>query len=112
MGEKYNAESAEIWALGVLLYTVLHGEVPFKDPSQAINGPYLAPKVKSSPDCMHLLDWMLEKNPAKRATIFQAYMHPWFRRYAPQRYDSKLELELDTGIDIAGRMAKSGQFAL
>lgn len=77
MGEKYRAEAAEIWSLGILLYTILYGEVPFNDPQQAISGPYLTPHVKSSNECLHLLNWMLAKSPDHRATIHDVKNHPW-----------------------------------
>ncbi|KAG0204259.1 hypothetical protein BGX28_003754 [Mortierella sp. GBA30] len=76
-GEKYRAEAAEIWSLGILLYTVLYGEVPFNDPVQAISGPYVTPRVKSSSECLHLLNWMLAKTPERRATIEDVMKHPW-----------------------------------
>ncbi|KAK3842654.1 MAG: kinase-like domain-containing protein [Linnemannia gamsii] len=76
-GEKYRAESAEIWSLGILLYTILYGEVPFNDPVQAISGPYIAPRVRSSGECLHLLNWMLAKKPEHRATIEDVANHPW-----------------------------------
>ncbi|KAG0040620.1 hypothetical protein BGZ82_000578 [Podila clonocystis] len=76
-GEKYRAESAEVWSLGILLYTILYGEVPFNDPVQAISGPYIAPRVRSSNECLHLLNWMLAKTPDRRATIEDVVAHPW-----------------------------------
>ncbi|KAF9918091.1 hypothetical protein FBU30_000376 [Linnemannia zychae] len=76
-GEKYRAESAEIWSLGILLYTILYGEVPFNDPVQAISGPYIPPRVRSSAECLHLLNWMLAKTPERRATIENVVNHPW-----------------------------------
>ncbi|KAF9577749.1 hypothetical protein BGW38_006844 [Lunasporangiospora selenospora] len=76
-GEKYRAEAAEIWSLGILLYTILYGEVPFNDPVQAISGPYIAPRVRSSSECLHLLNWMLAKSPERRATVEDVISHPW-----------------------------------
>jgi serine/threonine protein kinase len=76
-GEKYRAESAEIWSLGILLYTILYGEVPFNDPVQAISGPYITPRIQSSRECLHLLNWMLAKTPEHRATIQDVVEHPW-----------------------------------
>ncbi|CAO3676399.1 unnamed protein product [Umbelopsis vinacea] len=75
----YRAEPAEIWSLGILLYTVLTGEVPFNDPNQAISGPYVQPRVHCTVSCLHLLERMLEKSPEKRATITEVMEHPWFR---------------------------------
>ncbi|KAF9997379.1 hypothetical protein BGZ79_008930 [Entomortierella chlamydospora] len=76
-GENYRAEAAEIWSLGILLYTILYGEVPFNDPVQAISGPYITPRVHSSSECQHLLNWMLTKCPERRATIDDVVNHPW-----------------------------------
>ncbi|KAF9896842.1 hypothetical protein BX616_006656 [Lobosporangium transversale] len=81
-GEKYRAESAEIWSMGILLYTILYGEVPFNDPVQAISGPYITPRVQSSEECLHLLNWMLAKTPERRATITDVVNHPWIKNFS------------------------------
>lgn len=80
MGNPYRAEPAEVWSLGILLYTILYGEVPFNDPAHAISRPFTAPRVQSSPDCMHLLSWMLAKKADERARISEVVRHPWLKQ--------------------------------
>ncbi|KAI8077741.1 kinase-like domain-containing protein [Halteromyces radiatus] len=79
MAKLYRAEPAEIWSLGVLLYTILFGEVPFADPRAAIAGQFAQPKIKVSSKCLHLISCLLERNPDHRPTIHQVLMHPWLR---------------------------------
>ncbi|KAG0735745.1 hypothetical protein G6F57_008378 [Rhizopus arrhizus] len=74
----HRAEPAEVWSLGILLYTLLFGEVPFPDPKSAISGPILQPKIRVSVECQHLIVSLLEKNPEHRPTIHQVLNHPWF----------------------------------
>ncbi|KAI9314253.1 kinase-like domain-containing protein [Dichotomocladium elegans] len=75
----YRAEPAEVWSLGVLLYTMLCGEVPFLNRAMAIAGRYAPPKTKVSAKCLHLIACMLERSPEKRLTIHQIVLHPWLR---------------------------------
>ena len=79
MCKPYRAEPAEIWALGVLLYTILFGEVPFTSPNMAIAGRFATPKIPVSYKCMHLLTFLLQRNPEKRPNIHQVLMHPFLR---------------------------------
>ncbi|CEG83844.1 Putative CAMK/CAMKL/PASK protein kinase [Rhizopus microsporus] len=81
MGRPYKAESAEIWSLGVLLYTILFGEIPFHDTKMAIAGRFAQPKVQVSPTCLNLISWMLQRSPEHRPTIHQVLMHPWFSEF-------------------------------
>ncbi|KAJ3090089.1 hypothetical protein HK102_004710 [Quaeritorhiza haematococci] len=79
-GEKYRGRPLDIWDLGVLLYTMLYGEVPFSSSEEAIHCPYRLPRVKSSPECIDLLNWLLEKHPLQRPTAQQVLNHPWLTR--------------------------------
>jgi serine/threonine protein kinase len=78
MGKLYRAEQAEIWSLGVLLYTILFGEVPFADPRAAVAGQFVPPRIRVSSKCMHLITCLLERNPDHRLDIHQILLHPWF----------------------------------
>ncbi|CAO3644239.1 unnamed protein product [Cunninghamella blakesleeana] len=78
--EPYRAEPAEIWSLGVLLYTLVFGEVPFSHPRMALNGQFHPPtKKKASNKLLHLISCLLEKNPHRRPTIHQVLTHPWLK---------------------------------
>lgn len=81
MGKPYRAEPAEIWSLGVLLYTILFGEVPFHDPHMAMTAQFAQPKLHVSPNCYSLISWMLNRSPEHRPTIHQVLLHPWFSEF-------------------------------
>ncbi|KAI8881883.1 Pkinase-domain-containing protein [Backusella circina FSU 941] len=77
LSKPYRAEPAEIWSLGILLFTLLFGEVPFSDSKMAIMGRIVQPKMKVSHQCKHLIASLLELNPDNRPTIHQVLTHPW-----------------------------------
>ncbi|KAI8380204.1 kinase-like domain-containing protein [Blakeslea trispora] len=77
MAQPYRAEPAEIWSLGVLLFTLLFGEIPFPDAKAALDGRRMKPKFSVSHECNHLMDCLLRKNPEHRLTIHEVLKHPW-----------------------------------
>ncbi|KAI7879846.1 kinase-like domain-containing protein [Mucor mucedo] len=79
LSNPYRAEPAEIWSLGVLLFTLLFGEIPFPDSKSAIEGHILKPKIRVSSHCQHLISCLLQKNPDDRLNIHQVLNHPWLK---------------------------------
>ncbi|KAI7906704.1 kinase-like domain-containing protein [Cokeromyces recurvatus] len=77
MSKPYYAEPAEIWSLGVLLFTLLFGEVPFSDSKSACKGRILFPDIAVSQKARHLISSLLIKNPAQRPDIHEVLSHPW-----------------------------------
>jgi len=79
----YSGKSADMWSLGVILYTMLFGQYPFHDTvaSQLFGkirrGYYTVPDSVSAP-ARCLVRSLLRTEPAERLTITEACNHPWF----------------------------------
>ncbi|KAM7076527.1 maternal embryonic leucine zipper kinase isoform 6-T10 [Ciconia maguari] len=71
---------ADIWSMGVLLYALLCGFLPFDDDNVVAvyrkRGKYRIPKWLS-PSSALLLNQMLQVDPKKRITVKHLLSHPW-----------------------------------
>lgn len=105
----YVGPEVDVWSLGVVLYVLVCGKVPFDDQSM----PVLHAKIKRgvveypdflSDDCKHLLSRMLVVNSAERATIREIRHHRWLNKNyakpisARMPYREPLELPLDPNV--------------
>ncbi|XP_075945527.1 NUAK family SNF1-like kinase 1 [Anarhichas minor] len=80
-GRPYHGPEVDSWALGVLLYTLVYGTMPFDGGDhknlirQISNGEYKEPAQSS--DARGLIRWMLMVNPERRATVEDIANHWW-----------------------------------
>eukprot|EP00062_Callorhinchus_milii_P023282 gi/632982005/ref/XP_007907898.1/ PREDICTED: NUAK family SNF1-like kinase 1 [Callorhinchus milii] len=80
-GRPYRGPEVDSWALGVLLYTLVYGTMPFDGCNhknlirQISSGEYREPTEPS--DARGLIRWMLMVNPERRATIEDIANHWW-----------------------------------
>ncbi|KAM4612506.1 tribbles homolog 3 [Polymixia lowei] len=78
----YSGRAADIWSLGVSLYTMLIGRYPFQDMQPAAlfakirRGSYNLPDWLS-PQAKCLIGCMLRKSPTERLWASELLMHPW-----------------------------------
>lgn len=73
---EYYARTAAVWSLGVLLFDMLIGEIPFKQKEKIVeNQPVF--KHQISTQARHLIEWLMSTDPAKRPTLADISSHSW-----------------------------------
>jgi serine/threonine protein kinase len=81
-GRSYLGAEADLWSMGVLLYALLCGYLPFDDDNINLlykkiqNGKYESPAWLSI-ESVQLLSELLQVDPKRRLTMQQLIYHPW-----------------------------------
>ncbi|RHZ56303.1 hypothetical protein Glove_402g55 [Diversispora epigaea] len=75
-GKKYDGHPQDIWALGILLYTLIYKENPFYNIDEIIARDLRIPYIFSE-GSIDLIKKMLDRDVDKRPTIDDVLNHPW-----------------------------------
>lgn len=82
---RYKADGLTVWSLGILLYDMLCGDVPYETDDQIMAAQLVwFPQLNISQEAKNLVRSCLTPDPESRISLSQVLNHPWMKCSQPE----------------------------
>lgn len=96
---RYRADGLTVWSLGILLFDMVCGDIPFETDAQIKRANlHFRPEFQISRECQDLIRQCLNVSQADRISLAAIRKHPWLSKPAPVR--PALKRALSTPVDV------------
>ena len=98
---RYLGEGLTVWSLGILLYDMVCGDIPFETDAQIKRADlYWRPELRLSQEVKDLISRCLATDPQARIKLHQLKAHPWLAKKESQPLEISLKKSV-TQSDLA-----------
>ena len=88
----YHGPSATVWSLGILLFDMVCGDIPFETDEQICNADPIHFRTHVSADCRDLIKQCLKISPGARIALDDILNHPWLMAKQEEQLTNAINL--------------------